>query len=108
MSPTLSALIQVLNELDEACLSSVYNIRRDSDAPLDVAFFAWRDFVNDGLKNENCNACVFDRGETCEAYAPNVSHEIEEAVAAWSVINCDDNGRANPGATGCPGFKARE
>ena len=44
-SPELSALLQVLLELDEEFFANIYNIERGSTAPLDEALYAWRDSV---------------------------------------------------------------
>lgn len=38
----LAALLDVLADLSDLTLSDCYGIEADSDAPLDVALFAWR------------------------------------------------------------------
>jgi hypothetical protein len=56
--------------------------------------------VPGGAPMTNCDSCHFNDGQYCNSNA--------RGVGTWCSRNCDGGGQPKSGATGCPGWKARE
>jgi hypothetical protein len=99
MNPTLTTLLTLLAEATPDRLAA-FNLRPDYNHPLSRAVFAWRDAgcpglpTNDGLTN--CSRCANF------SPTPRMGGGICEILA--TPYTC----LAKDGATGCPGFKARQ